>query len=103
VAQPPVSFFEFCVYNRYITNNNFKIMNKTDLIKKLDRKYNWISAGPGCSLWKSTVFNQQELNDIATGVFMQIAYLEYKGETYILDELIEIATNERNLNPINYL
>jgi len=79
-------------------------MNKTDLIKKLDRKYNWISAGPGCTPWKSTVFNQQELNDIATGVFMQIAYLEYKGEvSYNLDELIEICTNERNLNPINYL
>ena len=79
-------------------------MNKTDLIKKLDRKYNWISAGPGCSLWKSTVFSQDELNDIATGVFMQIAYLEYKGEvSYNLDELIEICTNERNLNPINYL
>ena len=77
-------------------------MNKTDLIKKLDRKYNWISASGG-GLWKSTVFSQDELNDIATGVFMQIAYLEYKGETYILDELIEIATNERNLNPINYL
>ena len=73
-------------------------MNKTDLIKKLDRKYNWVGN------WKSTVFNQQELNDIATGVFMQIAYLEYKGEvSYNLDELIEICTNERNLNPINYL
>ena len=72
-------------------------MNKTDLIKKLDRKYNWIGN------WKSTVFNQDELNDIATGVIMQIAYAEYKGNTYNLDELIEVATNERNLNPINYL
>ena len=77
-------------------------MNKTDLIKKLDRKFNWISAGPGCSLWKSTVFTQGQLNDIATGVFMQIAYLEYKGETYILDELIEFCANEVNLNAINY-
>ena len=72
-------------------------MNRTDLIKKLDRKYNWIGN------WKSTVFNQGELNDIATGVIMQIAYSEYKGNTYNLDELIEVATNERNLNPINYL
>ena len=78
-------------------------MNKTDLIKKLDRKYNWISAGPGCSLWKSTVFTQEELNDIATGVFMQIAYLEYKGEvSYNLDELIEFAANQVNLGYINY-
>ena len=72
-------------------------MNKTDLIKKLDRKFNWVGN------WKSTVFNQQELNDIATGVIMQIAYMEYKGNTYNLDELIEVAANERNLNPINYL
>ena len=72
-------------------------MNKTDLIKKLDRKYNWIGN------WKSTVFNHAELNDIATGVIMQIAYADYKGNTYNLDELIEVATNERNLNPINYL
>jgi hypothetical protein len=78
-------------------------MNKTDLIKKLDRKYNWVGSEEYGSLWSATVFSQDELNDIATGVFMQIAYLEYKGETYILDELIEIATNERNLNPINYL
>ena len=72
-------------------------MNRTDLIKKLDRKYNWIGN------WKSTVFNHAELNDIATGVIMQIAYADYKGHSYNLDELIEVATNERNLNPINYL
>ena len=76
-------------------------MNKTDLIKKLDRKFNYINYGGGD--WKSTVFTQGQLNDIATGVFMQIAYLEYKGETYILDELIEFCANEVNLNYINYL
>ena len=76
-------------------------MNKTELIEKLDRKYNWINCGGGD--WKSTVFNQNQLNDIASGVIMQIAYYDHEGITYNLDELIEICTNERNLNPINYL
>tara|TARA_B100000073_G_scaffold44244_1_gene32926 strand:- start:368 stop:586 length:219 start_codon:yes stop_codon:yes gene_type:complete len=72
-------------------------MNKTELIQKLDRKYNWVGN------WKSTVFNQNQLNDIASGVIMQIAYHDHERKTYNLDELIEFAANQVNLNAINYL
>ena len=79
------------------------MIHKKELIRKLDRKYNWIQSHEGGSLWSARVFRDEDLNDIATGIIFQIAYLEYKGKKYNLDELIEFAANEVNLNGINYL
>ena len=77
-------------------------MNKTDLIKKLDRKYNWISAGLDAVSGNQLFFTQEELLTTLHRCFYANR-MSIKEKHTFLDELIEISTNERNLNPINYL
>ena len=76
------------------------MIHKKELIRKLDRKYNWIQSHEGGSLWSARVFRDEDLNDIATGIIFQIAYFEYKGKKYNLDELIEVAADNY---PVNHL
>ena len=45
---------------------------KKDLIKALDRKYNWVQGSPYGSLWRATVYTQEDLEKIADALDMQL-------------------------------